>query len=70
MSSGWGIVGTRQRMSRLAEGVNKNAEEIAKGDVTSARMVDLMKSEHSFAANARVMRAGDEMVGYLLDVKR
>ncbi len=70
LNSGWGIVGTRQGVLQPAVQVNRVAEQFAQGDVTSARMVDLMTSEHSYAANARVIRSQDETVGYLLDVKR
>lgn len=69
-NSGWGIVGTRSAMTRSVERAYEALEALQQGDVTSARMVDLMTSEHSFAANARVIRAEDEQVGFLLNVKR
>jgi len=57
-------------MRRAKNLVDQAARGIAGGEVTSARMVDLIKGERMFDANASVVRTKDEMVGTLLNVRR
>lgn len=57
-------------MRRATRLVEEAARGIAGGEVTSARMVDMIKGERMFEANASVMRTQDEMIGTLLNVKR
>lgn len=45
-------------------------EQIAAGDLDVQSFVDLDEAQIMVKANAATMRAGDEMLGTLLDVKR
>ncbi len=60
------VEGARRATAKFEEA----AEKIAKGDITSSRMVELIESERMFEANLSVIRAQDEMIGSLLNVKR
>lgn len=60
----------REGMDRGERRLNKAAHSIARGDLSPGPMVDLLISERSYAANAKVLRAADQMLGTLLDVKR
>jgi|GEM_PF-3245486 len=59
-----------QGMKRASNGMAETAKGIAGGDVTSARMVELIEGERMFEANASVVREQSKMVGSLLNVKR
>ena len=69
-SSFGGLNHPMEGMRRATRLVDEAARGIAGGEVTSARMVDLIKGERMFEANASVVRAQDEMIGALLNVKR
>ena len=57
-------------MDRAGKRFEEVAAKLAKGDLSASNVADLIVSEHAFQANAVVVRAQDEMIGTLLDVKR
>ena len=60
----------RNGLSRSEKRLNGAAREIASGDISSSRMVELIVSERMYQANASVIRTSDQMLGALINVKR
>jgi hypothetical protein len=57
-----------QGLQAATAGLNKSAEALASGDLDSGNVIGMIDSKNAAEANIAVLKAGDQMIGTLLDV--